>query len=338
MQKRSYDPNSQRPRTRKWAKRQTPSLHLSEIQPPQAPNPLPSSPLLSYLATLSANSRTTMLRCADNLAWAASSGQTTALEYDWSNLNVPLATALRAWCLRNVEHSTWQATTANLHIACLRGIAKAAWRLDLLNRDTYEKIRDLPSLRTSRPLAGREVPTQERHALFAVNWSTPLFTTRNQLVLALLYFSGLRRGEIAALTLDNIDIEQRELYVHGKGDKVRIVPIAPQLSNTLETWMTIRGSNPGYLVCQIRQRTLFLDKPLSGEAIRQIVLDAARRAGTPPLSPHDLRRTFAGDLLDAGADLVTLSTLMGHASPSTTARYDRRGLRAAREAIEKLTL
>ncbi len=103
MQKRSYDPNSQRSKTRKWAKRQTPSLHLSEIQPPQAPNPLPSSPLLSYLATLSATSRTTMLRCADNLAWAASSGQASALDYNWTTLNVPLATALRAWCLRNVE-------------------------------------------------------------------------------------------------------------------------------------------------------------------------------------------------------------------------------------------
>jgi site-specific recombinase XerD len=248
----------------------------------------------------------------------------------------PLATALRAWCLPQVEHSTWQATTANLHIACLRGIAKAAWRLDILNPDTYEKIRDLPSLRTSRPLAGREVPSDERQALFAVSWSTPLSTTRNQLVLSLLYFAGLRRGEIAALTLENIDTEQRELHVHGSGDKVRIVPLAPQLFNALETWIKIRGTNPGYLVCQIRRRTLFLDKPLSGEAIRQIVLDAARRAGTPTLSPHDLRRTFAGELLDAGADLATVSTLMGHASPSTTVRYDRRGLRAAREAVEKL--
>jgi site-specific recombinase XerD len=279
-----------------------------------------------------------MLRCADNLAWAASSGQATALEYNWSTLNVPLATALRAWCLRQVERSNWQATTANLHIACLRGIAKAAWRLDLLNRDTYEKIRDLPILRTSRPPAGREVPTQERQALFAVTWSTPLATTRNRLVLALLYFGGLRRAEIAELTLDNIDIEQREIRVHGKGDKVRIVPLAPQLFDTLETWMTIRGTTPGYLTCKIRRNTLYPDRPLSGRAIRQIVIDAAHRAGTPPLSPHDLRRTFAGDLLDAGVDLVTVSTLMGHASPSTTARYDRRGARAAREAIEKLKL
>jgi site-specific recombinase XerD len=77
---------------------------------------------------------------------------------------------------------------------------------------------------------------------------------------------------------------------------------------------------------------------MTDQAIRLILQRRASQAGVAELSPHDLRRTCITELLDAGADVVSVQRLAGHADPATTARYDRRGERAKQQAAAKLQI
>ena len=164
-------------------------------------------------------------------------------------------------------------------------------------------------------------------------------SVQNRAVIGLAYLSGARRAELVGLHLADVDTEPYAIRVVGKGGKERLVPLSPSVGPLLEAWMELRGRSEGPLFCPIdRGGNLRLGQTLTGEAIRQILSRRTRASGVASHLPHDLRRTYAGDLLDAGADLPAVQQLMGHASPSTTSRYDRRGDQARRSAAERLSL
>lgn len=103
-------------------------------------------------------------------------------------------------------------------------------------------------------------------------------------------------------------------------------------------WVEHRGDEPGPLFIPIRQNGEIPLTRIRGEPISYILRRRQEEAGVDSFSPHDLRRSTVTHLLDAGVDVFTVQKLAGHADATTTARYDRRGEKAKRWAVQKLTV
>jgi site-specific recombinase XerD len=89
----------------------------------------------------------------------------------------------------------------------------------------------------------------------------------------------------------------------------------------------LRGEEAGALFYPINKGGKITPRRMTDQAIYNILVKRALASSVLRFSPHDLRRTFVGDLLDRGVDIVTVQQLAGHANVTTTARYDRRGER-----------
>ena len=136
--------------------------------------------------------------------------------------------------------------------------------------------------------------------------------------------------------LDLADYKEAEghLVVSGKGNKERLVPVTGGAAKAVADWLTVRGHTPGPLFVGVGNRNQ--GDRLTTQATYNMLRTRLKEAQITAMSPHDFRRTFVGELLDAGADIVTVQKLVGHADPATAARYDREGERARRRAVELL--
>jgi integrase/recombinase XerD len=179
----------------------------------------------------------------------------------------------------------------------------------------------LPKPRSRRPLP-RLLSHADIAALFAQAEEEAVAdrseTVRLLTLLELLYGSGLRASELVALPLAAVPRDAPFLSITGKGGQQRMVPVSTRARGALSRWLALR---PG------GSRHLFPSRGASGHLTRvrlfQLLRELAVRAGMAPetVSPHVLRHAFATHLLEGGADLRVLQTLLGHADISTTQIY-----------------
>ncbi len=139
---------------------------------------------------------------------------------------------------------------------------------------------------------------------------------RDTAVIELFYSSGLRLAELAALNCEDVDFYTESVRVFGKGRKERVCPVGLPALEAVERYRSQAGVRAGPLfISKLRKR-------LSGRSIWLLMKRYLPHTSIPPmLSPHKLRHSFATHLLDAGADLRSVQTLLGHASLSTTQIY-----------------
>jgi integrase/recombinase XerD len=183
---------------------------------------------------------------------------------------------------------------------------------------------DDPSAALPRPSTRRPLPKILSHAeveaLFAraeleADGERPE-AVRLLTLLELLYGSGLRASELVGLPLSAVPRDAPLLTVTGKGSQQRMVPVSRRARQALSRWLAVRPDGGRYLFPS-------RGKHLSRIRLFQLVKGLAVRAGIDPakVSPHVLRHAFATHLLEGGADLRVLQTLLGHADIATTQIY-----------------
>ena len=230
--------------------------------------------------------------------------------------------------LSYLDKSGYARTTINRRLSSLRTFFKWAVGVGLVEDD--------PTSTLQGPKTQRHLPTvlkeQEMQSILSVNASnTPDFGSsskeqaqllRDTAVLELLYATGMRVSEASGLLVRDIDFAQGQVKVMGKGSKERVVPVHQKALKALDDYLhrgrpllLVQGECP---YCFINAR----GGQFSSGSIRAMFKKTAGAAGLDKtLSPHDMRHTFATDVLDGGADLRSVQEMLGHASLSTTQIY-----------------
>lgn len=186
--------------------------------------------------------------------------------------------------------------------------------------------RDDPSAALPRPRTRRPLPRLLSHAEVEAMLSRAEDEAASErpnavrmlALLELLYGSGLRATELVSLPLSAVPRDAPFLTVTGKGGQQRLVPVSTRARHALSRWLAVRPDGG---------RQLFPSRSGKGHLTRirlfQLLRELAVRAGIDPekVSPHVLRHAFATHLLEGGADLRVLQTLLGHADIATTQIY-----------------
>lgn len=147
---------------------------------------------------------------------------------------------------------------------------------------------------------------------------------RNRAILETMYSTGIRVSELVGMNVENIDFDVRTVRVLGKGSVERIVPIGRKAVEAIRVYrQDLQGQKKA--PANIWKGALFLNLNggrLTERSVARMLDNAAKSAGlAQPVSPHDLRHTFATHLLDAGLDLRVVQELLGHKQLSTTQKY-----------------
>ena len=235
---------------------------------------------------------------------------------DWEWADVDRA-SIRAW-MGSLRAAGRKRTTISRRLSSVRSLYRFLHRTDQVASNPARLIRS--------PRSGRELPgflTQpQADDLFAMldaycDDTDPL-VARNRAIVELLYSSGLRLAEAQQLSVRDLDATQGVVRVLGKGDKERLVPVGGAAIEAVRRYLALTDERSPPDPLFLSRNGGRLSRRQMQRAVGALLESVARGEG---LSVHALRHTFATHMLDAGADLLAVKELLGHASLSTTRLY-----------------
>jgi integrase/recombinase XerD len=209
------------------------------------------------------------------------------------------------------------ARSATRYLSAVRGFCRFLVRERILAADPCELV--------DRPRLGRKLPGTLSFEQVLALLDAPSLTTvrgrRDRAMLHVMYAAGLRVSELCGLGLGDVDLRRGVVSAFGKGNKRRLVPLGEVAVQHVEAYLPDRAQHRDAGRCA----TLFLSPrggALSRQAFHKNIARYARAVGiTMVVSPHKLRHSFATHLLQRGADLRSVQTMLGHADISTTEIY-----------------
>ena len=234
-------------------------------------------------------------------------------------------------------------STINGILSALRGVLKKTWLLEQMSAEDYHRAIIIENLKDDQgQMTGRRVAFAEIQAVADVCFRDKSDAgARDSAIIGLIATCGLRRSEVVKLILSDVDIETGEVIVRSgttKSNKKRIVWLRGGALLAMEDWLFVRQHvlKTDRIFVPINKGGNQQDRPLTDQAIYEIVKKRGKEAAVEDFTPHDFRRTMITVMLETHTDVLIVQDIVGHVDTNTTKRYDMRDEKHKRSASEKL--
>lgn len=244
--------------------------------------------------------------------------------------------ALRNYIRHMRDKCQLKETTIKRRIACLKLFFRWAREEQLLSNNPFENLGErirLPK-RLPRSLGKDEIARLKASTACRLD-ADDFQALTSKIGIGLLIATGIRVGELVNIAIDDLDLLDGSIKIHGKGNRQRIAYVLePTLSNSIGRYLSLRQSN---IADNPKLLVTVTGKPVTTDRLRRILRRTARSAGIPrTITPHMLRHTAATSWLEAGLDIRYVQKLLGHHSISTTEIYTHVTDNGLRSALQKM--
>jgi site-specific recombinase XerD len=215
-------------------------------------------------------------------------------------------------------------SSINVRLSAIRKLAAEAGDNGLLMPETAAAIGRVKGAKRHGERTGNWLTRAQAEQMLALPDRSTSKGKRDRALLCLLLGCGLRREELALLTVEHIQMRDARWVIvdlSGKGKRVRTVPMPAWAKNSIDEWTAAAGITSGRLLRAVNKGGRITGEGMTAQSVFECVVRYGKRIGLDNIAPHDLRRTFAKLAHKGHAALEQIQISLGHASIQTTERY-----------------